>query len=100
ARYLNYAAVLVSGKTLTGMLAEETSTSITLVEQQDKRHVILRADVEQLQSTGKSLMPDGLEKDLSLQDMSDLITYVLASGPPPKTIEGNQPQVVVADEQG
>ena len=35
-------------------------------------------DIEQLRATGKSLMPDGLEKDLSKQDLADLLALLAA----------------------
>jgi hypothetical protein len=39
--------------------------------------VTLRRDeVELLQSTGLSLMPEGLEKDIPPQDMADLISFI------------------------
>lgn len=74
-KYLNYVAVTRDGRTITGILATETASSITLLEA-DKRHVILRTDLVALQSSGKSLMPDGLEQDLSQQDMADLISFI------------------------
>ena len=75
-RYRNYIAQTAQGQTFTGVLAAETGNSITLLAQEGKQQVILRADLEELRSTGKSLMPDGLEKDLSRQDLADLVTYV------------------------
>jgi hypothetical protein len=33
--------------------------------------------IEELSRTGLSLMPEGLEKNLSLQDMADLLAYLL-----------------------
>ena len=38
-----------------------------------KSESILRSDIEELRSTGKSLMPDGVEKDFSHQDLADVI---------------------------
>jgi len=35
--------------------------------------------VDKLRGTGKSLMPDGLEKELSRQDLADLIDYLRSS---------------------
>jgi hypothetical protein len=35
--------------------------------------------IEEVQATGKSLMPEGLEKQLSKQDLADLIAYLLAA---------------------
>jgi putative heme-binding domain-containing protein len=93
-RYVDYAAVTKSGRSFTGLLASETATSITLRGQEGKEQVILRSELEELRSTGKSLMPEGLEKDLSKQDLADLITYLGAAGPPPKKFAGNNPAVV------
>ena len=37
---------------------------------------LLRSEIEQVRSTGQSLMPEGLEQGLSLQDMADLIAFL------------------------
>ena len=99
-RYLNYVAADKDGRIVTGILAEETGTSITIAEPAGKRRVILRRDLDQLRATGKSFMPDGLEKELSPQDLANLFAYVIASGPRPKTFPGNLPRVVVPAESG
>jgi putative membrane-bound dehydrogenase-like protein len=75
-RYLQYVAATKDGRIHNGILASETATSITLKEQDGKEKVILRSELEELHSTGKSLMPEGLEKDLSKQDLADLISYL------------------------
>jgi putative membrane-bound dehydrogenase-like protein len=102
ARYLNYTATLKNGRTFTGVLAGETGNSITLVEPEGKKRVILRTDLDELNSSGKSVMPDGLEKDLKPQDVADLIAFV-RSGIPPlqrKVVEGNRPELVRPMEDG
>jgi hypothetical protein len=38
--------------------------------------VIPRDQIEQVKSTGLSLMPEGLEKGLSVQEFADLIAFV------------------------
>ena len=98
-RYLNYIAHTADGQTFSGMLTAETSNSVTLVEQEGKTHILLRNNLEQLRGTQTSLMPDGLENQVTVQEMADLITYLVESGPQPKAIAGNQPTVVKADEQ-
>src|SRR5262245_25440906 len=75
-RYLNYTAVTKQGRVFTGVLVEESGSSLTLVGPTGQRQVILRANLEELSSTGKSAMPDGLEKDLKPQDVADLIAYL------------------------
>jgi putative heme-binding domain-containing protein len=76
ARYVNYIAETKNGLTLSGVLTSETGNSITLVGPDGKEHVILRANLESLTSTGKSAMPEGLEKELKPQDLADLIAYL------------------------
>ncbi|HEV3261576.1 MAG TPA: PVC-type heme-binding CxxCH protein [Gemmataceae bacterium] len=95
-QYISYVAETKNGLLLTGVLTAETGNSITLIGQDGKRQVILRTDLESLSSTGKSAMPEGLEKDIKHQDMADLIVYLRASRPAqrPKVFEGNKPELV------
>ncbi len=37
---------------------------------------VLREQIEELRSTGKSLMPDGMEENLSEQDVADLLAFL------------------------
>ena len=60
------------------MLSIETGSSVTLLAAEGKSESVLRTEIEELRSTGKSLMPDGLEKDMSHQDLADVIEYVRA----------------------
>jgi putative membrane-bound dehydrogenase-like protein len=77
-RYVEYLAVTKAGRTFNGLLASESATSITLRGQEGKQQVLLRGELDELRSTGKSLMPEGLEKDLSKQDLADVIAYLAA----------------------
>jgi putative heme-binding domain-containing protein len=81
-RYIEYHATTKAGRTFTGLLAGETAAGITLRAQEGREQVLLRSDLEELESTGRSLMPEGLEKDLSKQDLADLIAYVGGGAPP------------------
>lgn len=65
-----------NGKIFTGVLAAETATSITLRKEQGAEDTILRSDIEEMIASSKSLMPDGLEKEISPQDMANLIGYL------------------------
>ncbi|MBX7166407.1 MAG: c-type cytochrome, partial [Pirellulales bacterium] len=96
-RFVNYTAVTADGLTLTGLLAAETDGSITLLAQEGKEHVVLRTQLEALESAGKSLMPEGLEKDIAPQAMADLLAYLRAVVPAPKQFEGNAPALVEVD---
>jgi putative heme-binding domain-containing protein len=94
AKYLDYLALTTSGQSYTGMLADETGNSVTLQGQEGKQQTILRSDLEALQASGKSLMPEGLEKDVTPQDMANVIAYLRGSGAPRKTFGANSPQLV------
>jgi putative membrane-bound dehydrogenase-like protein len=84
ARYVNYFAETKNGLTLSGVLTSETGNSITLVGPDGKEHVILRANLASLTSTGKSAMPEGIEKELKPQDLADLIALLRATRSPAK----------------
>lgn len=70
------------GRVLTGLLAEETPHHITLKLQGGKLEKIAKQDVEIIQSSPLSLMPEGLEKQLSLEELADLFSFLRLDGPP------------------
>ncbi|MCA9219459.1 MAG: c-type cytochrome, partial [Planctomycetales bacterium] len=75
-QYLNYALITADGRALTGMIAAETATSVTLKRADNATDTVLRIDIEELRSTGVSLMPEGMEKQIDHQAMADLIEYI------------------------
>ncbi|MDB4644573.1 HEAT repeat domain-containing protein [Rubripirellula sp.] len=76
ANYFNYSVLTADGRTFSGKLETETATSITLLAAEGKRTTVLRDNIEMLKASRKSLMPDGLEQNLELQDVADLVQYV------------------------
>lgn len=64
------------GRTLSGILAEENAEMVRLRQAEGREENIPRADVELVRSTGKSLMPEGLEAVLKPQDLADLIAFL------------------------
>ncbi|MEZ6129273.1 MAG: neutral/alkaline non-lysosomal ceramidase N-terminal domain-containing protein [Planctomycetaceae bacterium] len=100
AKFLSYTAVTVDGKTHSGMLLNETANSITLLSTDGKELVLPRTDLEELTCSNRSLMPEGLEKDLTAQQLSDVIAFVQSSGIRWKSFPGNSPQVIAADSDG
>lgn len=79
-RYVNYQVTTTSGRVLTGLLAAETPASVTLRRAENAEDTVLRSQIESLQATGQSLMPDELEKQVSKQDLADVIEFLLPSG--------------------
>ncbi len=75
--FTQYIIATTQGQVFTGLIASETATSITLRQGENKPdRVVLRVDIEQLKNSGRSLMPEGLEKTIKQQDMADLIAYL------------------------
>jgi putative membrane-bound dehydrogenase-like protein len=72
-----YTVALDDGRVLTGLVAAETPASVTLRGRDALEQTILRRNVAEIASTGKSLMPEGLEKAISAPEMVDLITFLL-----------------------
>jgi putative heme-binding domain-containing protein len=75
-QFINYVVTTKDGRAFSGMIAEESAASITLQRAENVRDTILRIDIDQLRSTGMSLMPEGVEKDIDVQGMADLLTYL------------------------
>ncbi|MCI0705590.1 MAG: c-type cytochrome [Planctomycetia bacterium] len=97
-RFVEYQAVTKDDRTISGLLATETTTSITLRAQQGKDETILRSDIQTLRGTSKSLMPEGLEKEITKQDAADLLAYLTASEPQPKKLSGNAPTEIAMSD--
>ncbi len=75
-KFVSYTAIMQDGRLLAGMLADESGGSLTLLDAEGKRHTLLRRDLDELKASGKSLMPEGLEQDITPDDMRDLLTYL------------------------
>jgi putative heme-binding domain-containing protein len=71
-----YTIVTEQGRVFNGIIAAESAGSVTLKRAEGKEDVILRSNIDQMISTGLSLMPVGLEKDLKRQDLADVIAFV------------------------
>jgi putative heme-binding domain-containing protein len=75
-RYLNYQITTKKGQTFSGLIAADTAASVTLRRGEKAEDTILRDQIDDIQATGKSVMPEGLEIQLSKQDVADLIAYL------------------------
>jgi uncharacterized protein len=78
--YRVYAVLTTEGQTINGLLASETKTAIELIDTEAKRHVVLRDDIENLQASTKSLMPEGFEKQVKPVEIRDLLEFLTQRG--------------------
>jgi putative membrane-bound dehydrogenase-like protein len=79
--YVAYTVVTHQGTVYNGLIAAESAAGVTLRRAEGKEDRILRSQIEDLVSTGKSLMPEGLEKDVSPDQMADLIAFIKSIPP-------------------
>lgn len=67
---------LTSGESIQGLIASESPSAITVHNQGGEERTILRTDIQSLKPLGMSTMPVGLEKQISPQDMADLLAFI------------------------
>jgi putative heme-binding domain-containing protein len=79
--YINYNLATTDGRVVSGMIAEETAGTVLLKRAEGASDQIARDRIDSITSTGVSLMPEGLEKGLSSQDLADLMAFVRSIQP-------------------
>lgn len=68
--------VTKSEEEVSGIIRQETAEVLTLVDAEAKLHTIRKADLKLKKESQLSLMPEGLQGGLSLQDFADLTGYL------------------------
>jgi putative heme-binding domain-containing protein len=81
-KFQNYVCIDNDGRVTTGILTAQSATSITLTRQRNEISAILRTNIDNLSGTGKSLMPEGFERNITKEEMRDLIAFVQSSQVP------------------
>jgi putative heme-binding domain-containing protein len=84
-KYQTYVLELESGKTVTGLVLEETPETVKVIENPLARatpQVIKKSDIAERTKTPTSIMPKGLLDKLTREEILDLIAYVAARGDP------------------
>jgi len=76
-QYVEYLVETKDGRSLSGLLASESSAAVTLLKPGGQTETIARAEIDKLRGTGLSLMPEGLERTLDPQAVADVIAFVM-----------------------
>jgi len=74
--YQRYNCQLESGLIVSGLLTAETSNSVTIKLEDGSVKTLARSQIELLQNSSLSLMPEGLEKTIQPQELADLIALL------------------------
>lgn len=65
-----------SGRVVSGIVRRQDETRITIIDAAANKHTISRADIDELSHSDVSTMPEGLAKELSVDEFADLIAYL------------------------
>lgn len=76
ADYRMTVATLKDGSVLNGVLREPTARTVTL-QSQTERRVLERSEIQTLESSEQSMMPEGLLAALPANDARDLLAYLM-----------------------
>jgi putative heme-binding domain-containing protein len=79
--YLNYNVATIDGRVVSGIIASESASALVLRRAEGVSEVVPRSQIETIASTGISLMPEGLEKDLTPGDLADVIAFIRSIDP-------------------
>ena len=75
-QYIAYTVNTKDGQTLAGVISNDNASSMTLKMPGAAERTIQRADIKGSSSSGQSLMPEGLETGMTVEDMADLLSFI------------------------
>ena len=75
-QFLTYVIATEDGRVITGMIVSESANTLTIQRVDGTRQNVQRDQIAELRSTGTSFMPEGLEKQVDLKAMADLLAYL------------------------
>jgi putative membrane-bound dehydrogenase-like protein len=89
-----YASKVVTarGKTYTGIAVKNADGSMTVLTSDGKKSELAAADIEDVQTSKLSAMPEGLANRLTLEQIADLFAYLMKS--PEPAVAGRTPAKV------
>ncbi len=75
-QFIAYTVNTKDGQTLAGIITNDTANSMTLKMMGGFEMNIPRANIKGSSAAGISLMPEGMEAGMSVQDMADLLDFI------------------------
>ncbi len=99
-KYVNYSVLTHDGVVHAGIIAGETTTAIEMRLADGKTKTIVRSDIERIHTTGQSLMPEGMEKNITPEQMGHLIGFLNEGTGTSKSQPGNVPVTIQAKADG
>ncbi len=85
--YKSVTVLTGDGRVISGLVSERSEQRIVLKVQGGKLEVIPMDDVEEIQDNEHSLMPEGLEEQMTREEMADLFALLSLEQPPGATVQ-------------
>ncbi|HET6879141.1 MAG TPA: PVC-type heme-binding CxxCH protein, partial [Pirellulales bacterium] len=82
AAYQARTVVTNDGRVLTGLVAEDSDARVVLKVQGGKLETIAGGDIEEMETSKLSLMPENLEQQLKPEEIADLFAFITLDKPP------------------
>jgi putative heme-binding domain-containing protein len=79
--YVSQTAVLNDGRLLTGLVVASSAQEITIVDSKNQKTTVPRGEIEQIEPSPQSVMPERLLETLQPQEVRDLFRYLQSDGP-------------------
>ena len=74
--YETYVVALNSGDIVDGIMSAHTEATVTLRQEQQREIVVSRDNIRRMYVSNVSMMPEGLEKQVSVDQMADLLAFL------------------------
>jgi putative heme-binding domain-containing protein len=75
-RFSGYAVLTLDGQLFNGLLTTESADAVVLTLPGGKQQTIGRAEIDRMKVSNISLMPEGIEKDVTPQQMANLLEFL------------------------
>jgi len=82
--FVAYVVSTTNGRVLTGLVAESTPKTVTLLDDKNQRTLLPRDEIEQMKASPQSLMPEKILDPFDDQQIRDLFSYLESDGGGPK----------------
>lgn len=80
-RFVSYNIDLKDGRALSGLIKNESATSLAIVAANGVSETVLRSEIESIRPSALSLMPEGLEEAIPPDAMGDLLAFLAPAAP-------------------
>jgi len=75
-QYISYTIQTKDGETLIGLISQDDASSMTIKMMGGALLTVQRSNIQGSSSKGQSLMPEGIEQGMTVEDMADLLTFI------------------------